>query len=76
MGLDDKIRNSSEKGLGSAKEETGKLLGENDLEREGQRDQASAETKQAGEKLKDAAADAGENIKHAGEKLKDSFTKD
>ncbi|WP_104087353.1 CsbD family protein [Arthrobacter sp. GMC3] len=75
MGLNEKISNSAEKGLGQAKEEAGKLTGDRKLAHEGQRDQASAEAKQAGEKIKDAAADAGENIKNAARKLKDGITK-
>ncbi|PYI69709.1 CsbD family protein [Arthrobacter livingstonensis] len=75
MGLNDKIGNSAEKGLGSAKEEAGKLVGNDELIHEGQREQASAEAKQAGEKIKDAAAEAGFNIKNAAQKLKDGFTK-
>lgn len=64
MGLNEKISNSAEKGLGAAKEKAGKVLGKPDLEQEGRVDQASAETKQAGEKVKDAA-----------QKVKDSFNK-
>ncbi|MHA7303712.1 CsbD family protein [Arthrobacter sp. TMN-49] len=63
MGLNEKIGNSAEKGLGSAKEKAGKVLGNPDLEQEGRLDQASAESKQAGENIKDAA-----------QKLKDGFT--
>jgi uncharacterized protein YjbJ (UPF0337 family) len=75
MGLNEKIGNSAEKGLGSAKEKAGKLLGNEELAQEGQRDQASAAAKQAGEKIKDAAAEAGENIKDAARKLKDGLSK-
>ncbi len=75
MGLNDKISNSTEKGFGSAKEEAGKLLGDSQLEQEGRADQVSAEAKQAGEKMKDAAAEVGGNIKNAARKLKDGFKK-
>ncbi|MEO6531014.1 MAG: CsbD family protein [Specibacter sp.] len=75
MGLNEKIGNSAEKGLGAAKEKAGQMLGNPDLEREGRVDQATAETKQAGEKLKDAAGEAGGNIKNAAQKLKDGFSK-
>ncbi len=75
MGLNDKINNSAEKGLGSAKEEAGKLLGDQDMENEGRAEQVSAEAKQAGEKIKDAAAEVGGNIKNAAQKIKDGFTK-
>lgn len=64
MGLNEKVNNSAEKGLGAAKEAAGKLLDDRDREHEGRVDQVSAETKQAGAKIKDAA-----------EKLKDGFTK-
>ncbi len=63
MGLSDKISNTAEKGLGSAKEKAGKLLDNPELEQEGRADQASASAKQAGEKVKDAAKD-----------IKDGFT--
>lgn len=75
MGLNEKIGNSAEKGLGHAKEGAGKLLGNEELSREGQRDQAAASTKQASEKIKDAAEEAGEKIKDAAKKLKDGITK-
>lgn len=69
MGLNEKISNSAEKGLGAAKEKVGQVLGNPDLAREGRVDQATAETKQAGEKVKDAAGEAGANIKNAARKL-------
>lgn len=75
MAVHDKLNNSAEKDLGSAKEEAGKALGDRDLEQEGRADQISAEAKQAGEKIKDAAADGGENIKNVARKLKAGFTK-
>lgn len=75
MGLNDKISNSTEKGLGQAKEEAGKLLNDEELQHEGRADQASAGVKQAGEKIKDAVSEAGDNIKSAAQKLKDGFTK-
>ncbi|ANF32367.1 CsbD-like protein [Leifsonia xyli] len=54
MGLDDKIENAGEKLGGSAKEATGKATGDERLEAEGKGDQAKADLKQAGEKVKDA----------------------
>ncbi|MEC5179586.1 CsbD family protein [Arthrobacter sp. RHLT1-20] len=75
MGIDDKAENTVQDHLGAAKEGTGKLTGDRDLEREGQKDQAAAGLKDAGEKAKDAAADIGENIKNAARKLKDGFSK-
>jgi len=74
MGINDKVRNSAEKNIGSAKEKAGKLLNDRNLEREGQADQASAGLKEAGEKIKDTAGEVGERIKDAAGKLKDSVT--
>ena len=57
MGLDDKIKNAAENLGGKAKEKTGEATGDRDLQAEGQGEQASANLKQAGEKVKDAAKD-------------------
>ena len=76
MGIDDKANNAVTNHVGAAKEATGKLTGNERLEREGQHDQAEAKLKDAGEKVKDAAADIGGNIKDAARKLKDGFSKD
>ncbi|MEV7607104.1 CsbD family protein [Paenarthrobacter sp. NPDC089322] len=57
MGLDDKIKNAAEDLGGKAKEKTGEATGDRDLQAEGVGDQASANVKQAGEKVKDAAKD-------------------
>ncbi|GAA4660893.1 CsbD family protein [Arthrobacter cryoconiti] len=75
MGLHEKLNNSAEEGIGSAKEGAGKLLGDSELENEGRADQVSAKAKQAGEKIKDAAHKVSEDIKDAADKLKDGFTK-
>ena len=53
MGLDDKIRNAAEEATGKVKEGVGKSTDNERLEAEGKGDQASADLKQAGEKLKD-----------------------
>ena len=53
MGLDDKISNKAEELKGQAKESTGKATGDEQLEAEGKGDQAGANLKQAGEKIKD-----------------------
>lgn len=53
MGLDDKIGNKAEELKGQAKEGTGKATGNEKLEAEGKGDQAGANLKQAGEKIKD-----------------------
>ena len=54
MGLDDKVKNKAEEAGGEVKEQVGKATDDKDLENEGRGDQASADVKQAGEKIKDA----------------------
>ncbi len=54
MGMDDKIDNAREKVEGKAKEATGKVTDDEQLEAEGRGDQAASDVKQAGEKVKDA----------------------
>ena len=54
MGLDDKISNKTDELKGQAKEHTGKATDDERLEAEGKGDQAGANLKQAGEKVKDA----------------------
>ncbi|PSK65500.1 hypothetical protein B0E53_02557 [Micromonospora sp. MH33] len=54
MGIDDKISNASEEAAGKLKEGTGRATHDERLEAEGRGDQASANVKQAGEKIKDA----------------------
>ncbi len=54
MGIDDKIKNAAEDLGGRAKETAGKATGDERLEAEGKADQAIADLKQAGEKVKDA----------------------
>jgi uncharacterized protein YjbJ (UPF0337 family) len=54
MGLDDKIENTAEKLGGKGKEAAGEATGDESLKAEGQGDQAKADLKQAGEKVKDA----------------------
>lgn len=54
MGVDDKVNNSTEDALGHAKEGVGKATDNPKLEAEGKGDQAKANLKQAGEKVKDA----------------------
>jgi uncharacterized protein YjbJ (UPF0337 family) len=55
MGLDDKIGNKAEELKGQVKEGAGKATDDPELEAEGKGDQLSANVKQAGEKIKDAA---------------------
>jgi uncharacterized protein YjbJ (UPF0337 family) len=54
MGLGDKIENTAEKAGGKGKEAAGSATGDEGLKNEGKVDQASADVKQAGEKVKDA----------------------
>ena len=54
MGIDDKISNAAQDAKGKVKEATGKVTADERLEAEGKAAQASADLKQAGEKVKDA----------------------
>jgi uncharacterized protein YjbJ (UPF0337 family) len=57
MGLDDKVRNTSEDVAGKIKEGTGKVTDDERLEAEGKGEQFKSDLKQAGEKVKDAFRD-------------------
>jgi uncharacterized protein YjbJ (UPF0337 family) len=52
--MDDKVKHSTEGGLGKAKEKLGDATNDRSLEAEGKRDKSKADLKQAGEKVKDA----------------------
>jgi uncharacterized protein YjbJ (UPF0337 family) len=54
MSAEDKAKNAAEKAAGNVKENVGKATGDKSLEAEGQADQAEANLKDAGEKVKDA----------------------
>jgi len=54
MGTEDKAKNVAEEARGKVKEAAGKATGDEQLEAEGRADQAKADLKQAGEKVKDA----------------------
>ena len=54
MGLEDKIKNTTEQAQGKGKEKVGDATGDDSLRAEGQTDQSKADLKQAGEKIKDA----------------------
>ena len=54
MGTDDKMRKKGEDALGKAKEKLGQATDDEQLEAEGRGEQAKADLKQAGEKVKDA----------------------
>ena len=64
MGLDDKIKNTTDKLTGAAKEKFGDATGDDEKKAEGQVDQSEADLTQSGEHLKDAASDAKDAFKH------------
>lgn len=57
MGTGDKIENKADIVKGKVKETVGRAGDDPELEAEGRGDQAKGHTKQAGEKIKDAAKD-------------------
>ncbi|GAB2833471.1 CsbD family protein [Actinoallomurus bryophytorum] len=57
MGSADKARNKGEEMKGKIKETTGKAVGNEEMEAEGETDQDKGNMKQAGEKIKDAFKD-------------------
>jgi uncharacterized protein YjbJ (UPF0337 family) len=57
MSATDKIKNVAQDMKGKAEETAGKVGGNERLEAEGKTDQAGANVKQAGEKVKDALKD-------------------
>ena len=70
----DKIHNAAEEAKGHVKEGLGKVTGNERLEAEGRADQASADAKQAGEHVKDAAHDTAEHVKEAAHDVKRAVT--
>ena len=58
MATDDKLRNQGEDLKGKAKETVGRATDDEELEAQGRTDQAKANLKDAGEKVKDAIKDA------------------
>ena len=58
MATDDKLRNQGEDLKGKAKETIGRATDDEELEARGRADQAGADLKNAGEKVKDAIKDA------------------
>jgi uncharacterized protein YjbJ (UPF0337 family) len=54
MGRDEKTENKVEEIRGQAKEKVGDATNDQELQRQGERDQSRANLKQAGEKVKDA----------------------
>ena len=58
MGMGDKIKNAAEEAKGKAKESYGDATDDKSMQAEGMVDQAEADAKQQGEKLKDAWDDS------------------
>jgi len=58
MAMGDKIKHAGEEAVGKVKEAGGKMTGDEELQAEGQGDQAKANVKQAGDNVADAAKDA------------------
>ena len=58
MGIGDKIENAKDELVGKGKEASGKVTDNERLEAEGRAQQAEADVKQAGEKVKDTVRDA------------------
>ncbi|HCS61175.1 MAG TPA: CsbD family protein [Microbacterium sp.] len=54
MGIGDKAKHAAEDAMGHVKEGAGKASNDESLEQEGRADQAKADLKKAGDKLKDA----------------------
>ena len=63
MGLGDKMSNKAEEMKGAAKEKFGDATDNESLQAEGAGDRAEANTKQAGEHLKDTARDVRDAFK-------------
>jgi uncharacterized protein YjbJ (UPF0337 family) len=63
MGIDDKAENTGQDLGGRAKEAAGAVTGDDELKREGRADQAEAQVKKAGEKVKDAVDDIKDAFK-------------
>lgn len=57
MSAADKIKNAAQDVAGKAKEAVGGAKDDDELRREGQKDQAAADLKQRGEHIKDAVKD-------------------
>lgn len=57
MGADDKVRHAVDTTVGKVKEGLGRVTDNEDLEAEGERDQAKADLGKAAENVKDAVTD-------------------
>ena len=60
MSTEDKAKNLADKAGASIKEATGKVTGNESMEREGEADKAKADLKQSGEHVKDTLRDISE----------------
>ena len=63
MSFTDKVKNKVEEAVGTAKEKVGRATGNDELVAEGRAEQAEANVKQTGEKVKDAAGDAADKVR-------------
>ncbi|MDQ4102798.1 MAG: CsbD family protein [Actinomycetota bacterium] len=64
MSFTDKAKNKVQEVVGKAKKKIGEATDNKDMQAEGQADQTQAGLKQAGENVKDSAADAKDATKH------------
>ena len=62
VGIADKAQNKAEDLGGKAKEATGSVTGDQELENEGKGDQVKSAVKDAGEKVKDAASSVKDKL--------------
>ena len=74
MGIDDKIADKSDVLKGQAKEAAGEATDDEDLESEGEMDQAKAKVEETKDDLKDTASDAKDKLKDAASDAKDAVT--
>lgn len=65
MGIDDKISNAADEAVGKAKESIGDVTGNEELEAEGVKEQATAKAKELGEKVHDSVEDIVADVKKA-----------
>ncbi|MGW1678638.1 CsbD family protein [Saccharopolyspora sp. NPDC002376] len=71
MGVFDKAKQQAEQLVGQAKEALGKATGKDEVKRAGQRDKLEGEAKEAGQDIKDRAAEA---VDEAKDRLRDDDT--
>ncbi|AMT70597.1 CsbD family protein [Mycobacteroides immunogenum] len=80
MSVENNVANKAEEVVGQAKEAAGAALGDENLQAEGQADQAASKLKQGlddvAEKVKHTVEDAAEKVKEAVESVKEKITGD